>query len=124
MTELVTAALVVTAACFLLLAALGLLRMPDLYTRLGAATKAVALGGGLMFVAVAVHFGDVASDARAIAGLAFLLMTAPVTAHVIARAAFRVGIAFAPGTIRPGNDGDVTGTPSETPRESSWPATD
>ena len=99
MTEYATALLVVIAALFLLLAALGLMRMPDIYTRLGAATKAVALGGGLMFVAVGVRFGDVASDARALAGLAFLLVTAPVTAHVIARAAYHLGFEFAPGTI-------------------------
>ena len=101
MTDLITALAILTAAGFLLLAAVGLLRMPDLYTRLGAATKAVALGGGLMFAAVAVHFADVPSDARALAGIAFLLITAPVTAHVIGRAAFHLGIDFTPGTIVP-----------------------
>jgi multicomponent Na+:H+ antiporter subunit G len=123
-TELLTAALVVTAAGFLLLAALGLLRMPDLYTRLGAATKAVALGGGLMFVAVAVHFGDVASDARAIAGVAFLFVTAPVTAHVIARAAYHLGIGFVPDTIRLEDEGDLAGPRSRTPQAQGEPATD
>ncbi len=98
MTELITAALVFTSALFLLLASLGLLRMPDLYTRLGAATKAVTLGGGLMFAAVAVHFADIASGARAVAGIVFLLVTAPVTAHVIARSAFHLGIDFVPWT--------------------------
>lgn len=98
MIELLTAGLVLTASAFLLLAALGIQRMPDLYSRLGAATKAVALGGGLMFGAVAVHFRDVPSDARAVAGIVFLLVTAPVTAHVIGRAAFHLGIGFAPWT--------------------------
>ena len=98
MTELLTALLVFTSGLFLLLASLGLLRMPDLFTRLGAATKAVTLGGGLMFAAVAVHFGDIASIARAVAGIVFLLVTAPVTAHVIARSAFHLGIPFAPFT--------------------------
>jgi len=97
--EIVTAVLVLTAALFLMVSALGLLRMPDLYTRLGASTKAVTLGGGLMFVAVAVHFADAASVARAFAGLAFLVTTAPLTAHVIARAAIRLAIDFAPVTI-------------------------
>lgn len=114
MTEIATALLVFTSALFLLLASLGLLRMPDLYTRLGAATKAVTLGGGLMFAAVAVHFGDLASDARAVAGIVFLLVTAPVTAHVIGRAAFHLGIEFVPWTsmdvesAMPGSDGGTS----------------
>lgn len=98
MIEVVTSVLILTASAFLVLAALGIHRMPDLYSRLGAATKAVALGGGLMFAAVAVHFGDIASDARAVAGIVFLLITAPVTAHVIARSGFHLGIDFVPWT--------------------------
>ena len=99
MIEAVTIALMLTGAGFLLLAALGAVRMPDVYTRLGAATKAVTFGSGLMFAAAAVHFRDVAVDTRAGAAIVFLLVTTPVAGHVLARAAYRRGIPFAEGTL-------------------------
>ncbi len=99
MSDFFTAFFLVVGALFLLLAALGVLRMPDLFTRLSAQTKAVALGSGSMFMAVLVHFDDVTTDTRAIAGIAFFLVTAPVAAHVIARAAYRLGLPLWEGTV-------------------------
>ena len=101
MTEAGTIILMLTGAVFLLLAALGAVRMPDVYSRLGAATKAVAFGGGLMFGAAALHFREVAVDTRAIAAIAFLLITTPVAGHTLARAAYRLGHPFAAGTVLP-----------------------
>ncbi|MEX0762049.1 MAG: monovalent cation/H(+) antiporter subunit G [Dehalococcoidia bacterium] len=99
MSDFFTAFFLVVGALFLLLAALGVLRMPDLFTRLSAQTKAVALGSGSMFMAVLVHFDDVTTDTRAIAGIAFFLVTAPVAGHVIARAAYRLGLPLWEGTV-------------------------
>ena len=86
------------SATFLLLAGVGIVRMPDLYTRIAASTKAIAFGGGLMFVAVAVQFEDLAAEIRALAGVGFLMATASITAHVVGRAALHVGIPFTSGT--------------------------
>ena len=50
------------------------------------------LGCGLVLLAVAVHFGELGIVSRALAAIAFLLFTAPVGAHMIARAAYRTGV--------------------------------
>ena len=82
---------VVVGAGFGLIAAVGVLRLPDLYTRLHAASKAGAIGAGLIFLAVAVASLDGAIVLRALLGIVFLLLSTPVSAHLLARAAFRSG---------------------------------
>jgi multicomponent Na+:H+ antiporter subunit G len=78
-------------SAFLLLAAVGMLRMPDLFTRMQAATKASTLGIACVLLAVALHFTSIGVTMRALAALAFFLLTAPVTAHLIGRASYFVG---------------------------------
>ena len=92
MTELIAAFLMVTGAIFMTIAALGLIRMPDLLIRMHAATKAGALGAALIVTSVAVVYGEIGVTARALAAILFILLTAPVAAHVIGRAAYFVGI--------------------------------
>ena len=87
----IAAVLVVVGAAFSLIAAIGVLRLPDLYTRLHAASKAGAIGAGLIFLAVAVASFDGAVFLRAMLGIIFLLLSTPVSAHLLARAAFRSG---------------------------------
>lgn len=84
--------LMVLGAAFTCLAALGLVRMPDVYTRMHAGSKAGTLGAGLMLLGMAAELG--AADVYVRAGLAvlFLLFTAPVAAHVVGRAAYRGGV--------------------------------
>ena len=78
-------------AFFSLVAALGLVRLPDLYSRMHAASKAGTMGSGLMLAAVAIIALDGAVIVRAFVGFLFLLLTAPVSAHLLARAAFLAG---------------------------------
>lgn len=87
----VTTLLIAAGAFFMLVAAIGLVRMPDLLMRMHAATKAGTLGAGLLLLAVAVHFGTTGVTIRAVATIFFLLFTAPVAAHVIGRAAYFSG---------------------------------
>lgn len=87
----ITVILMLAGAFFMLVAAVGVLRMPDLLMRMHAATKAGTLGAGLFLVAVAVHFGSTGVTIRAVATIFFLLFTAPVAAHVIGRAAYFSG---------------------------------
>ena len=56
--EAVVAVFMVTGGLFMLMAGLGVLRFPDLYTRISAATKASTLGAGFSLIALAVHFSD------------------------------------------------------------------
>jgi multicomponent Na+:H+ antiporter subunit G len=99
MSDIISAALIVIGGAFMLLAGVGVLRMPDLFMRMQAATKAATLGAGCMLLAVAVHFGELTVVARALLVIAFVLLTAPVAAHMIARAAYSVGTPLWEGTI-------------------------
>jgi multicomponent Na+:H+ antiporter subunit G len=92
--------LAIVGSLFLLLAGLGIIRLPDLFCRASATTKAATLGVGCLLVAVALHFGDMQVTTRVLATLAFLLLTAPVAAHMIARAAYSQGVPLWPGTVR------------------------
>lgn len=83
--------LLLAGAVFSLLAAIGVVRLPDLYTRMHAASKAGAVGGGLILLAVAVLSQDAAVSMRAIIGVIFLLLTTPVSAHLLARASYLSG---------------------------------
>ncbi len=83
--------LLVIGAAFTLLAAIGVVRLPDLYTRMHAASKAGAVGGGLILLAVAVLSQDAAVSMRAIIGVMFVLLTTPVSAHLLARASYLTG---------------------------------
>lgn len=94
MTELVTlisAALLVIGSFFALVASIGLLRLPDVYTRMHAASKAGTMGSCLMLIALAIHATDTGTMSRALAGVAFFLLTAPVSSHLLAKAAYAVG---------------------------------
>lgn len=85
------AALLLFGATFSLIAAIGVLRLPDLYTRLHAASKAGATGAGAIFLAVGVESLDGSVILRAVLGVVFLLLSTPLSAHLLARAAYRGG---------------------------------
>jgi multicomponent Na+:H+ antiporter subunit G len=91
-TDIITALLLLLGTGFAFIAGLGIVRMSDVYIRMHAATKAGTLGSGLVLAAVAVHFGDGGVVVRAILTVLFLLITAPVAAHMIGRAAYRTGV--------------------------------
>lgn len=83
------AVLLVVGALFVLLACIGVLRFPDLLTRMHAASKAGVVGAGMILLAVAMVSFEPAVALRAIIGIVFLLLTTPVTAHLLARASKR-----------------------------------
>jgi len=84
-------AVILVGSLFALVAALGVLRLPDLYTRMHAASKAGTVGSSLMLLALAIVAGEIGVATRALAGIAFLLLTAPIAAHLLARAAYLAG---------------------------------
>lgn len=99
MSEVIGAILLVAGNAFLLLAAIGIVRMPDLFTRMQAGTKASTLGVALVLVSLAVRFDDIQTQSLALAGVAFFFLTAPVAAHMISRAAYFVGVPLWEHTI-------------------------
>ena len=92
--------LLLTGTLFMLLAGFGLLRMPDLFLRMSAATKASTLGAGFILLAAAIHFEDLGTTSRALATIVFIFLTAPVAAHRIGRAAYFDGVPLWTGTRR------------------------
>jgi len=98
MADLFSLMFMIIGAVFMLLAAIGVLRMPDLYLRMSATSKAATLGVICVMLAAALHFNDFAITARIIAIIVFLILTAPVAAHKIARAAYLAGPDLWPGT--------------------------
>ena len=90
--DALVAILLVTGTFIMLLAGIGVLRMPDLLMRMHATTKAGTLGAGLVMLAVATHFLDAGVTARALAIILFIMLTAPVAAHAIGRAGYFVGV--------------------------------
>jgi len=87
--ELLTAVLVLVGAGFALVGSIGLARLPDIFTRLHGPTKATTLGVGAVVVASLLHFNAVqeALSLRELAIPLFLFITAPVSAHLIAKVA-------------------------------------
>lgn len=73
---------------FSLVSAVGVLRMPDVFTRLHASTKAGTLGVSFLMFASVIHFAELGVTVRALLVIVFLFLTAPIAAHVIARAAY------------------------------------
>lgn len=68
---------------------LGLVRLPDVYNRLQAATKCVTFGSAGILFGVFLMKGFTSFGFKALLGIAFIFLTSPVAAHVIARAAHR-----------------------------------
>jgi len=83
--------LLIGGGVFALAGAIGVLRFPDVFTRLHASSKAGVAGSGLGLIAVALAAQDAGLSARAILALVFFLMTTPLAAHLVARAALRSG---------------------------------
>lgn len=92
MVEVLAAILMLLGAFFVFVAALGAVRLPDLFMRMHAATKAGTLGAGLVLFAALMVFGTVAVTTKALLAFVFLLLTAPVAAHVLGRAAYYDGV--------------------------------
>lgn len=91
MRDILIAALLCGGTFFALVAAIGVVRMPDIYMRISAASKASTLGASLVLAAVALYFDSAAVTGKAVAIVAFTMLTAPVAAHMLGRAAYFSG---------------------------------
>jgi multicomponent Na+:H+ antiporter subunit G len=95
---------VVVGAFFLVVGTVGLLRLPDVYNRMHATSKATTLGAASMFLANVAYFGVLGEGLTALVGIVFLYLTAPTGAHIISRSAQKMGIEFAAGARWPGGE--------------------
>lgn len=88
MNEIAIAVLILIGAFFMVVAALGVLRMPDLLIRMHASTKAGTLGASILILSVALAYQETSVTVRCLAIVLFLCLTAPVVAHVVGRVAY------------------------------------
>ncbi|MFN3711074.1 MAG: monovalent cation/H(+) antiporter subunit G [Alishewanella aestuarii] len=98
--ELLAAILLLAGCLFMLVAALGVFRMPDLLTRMHATTKSGVLGAGLIMCAVMLFFGESSVTLKALAVMAFTTLTSPIAAHTIGRAGYFIGVPLWEKTLK------------------------
>ena len=96
--DMLTVVLLAIGGIFCFLAAVGILRMSDVYTRMQAASKAVTFGATSIVLAAAVHSGEADIVARCLLICVLLFVTIPAASHLIARAAYRAREPLAPET--------------------------
>ena len=92
--EILTCFFLLLGGVLSVIAAAGVLRMPDVFIRMHAATKVGTVGVSSISIGVMVHFGTLTVISRGLLVIAFFLLTAPVAAHMIARAAYRSGVSL------------------------------
>jgi multicomponent Na+:H+ antiporter subunit G len=84
----VAGACLVLGAFLMFLTGIGLVRMPDIFTRMHAATKSASLGVALMLLAAALVFQEAMVVTKALVTITFIFLTAPVAASLLGRAAY------------------------------------
>ena len=77
---------------FMLGGTLGLIRLPDLYTRAHAASKCDSVGAGSLLLGLALVGGLHVSDLKVLVLIALILISGPTTAHALARSGYRTGL--------------------------------
>lgn len=92
LTDIITALLLLTGAFFFFTGTLGLLRFPDVYTRLHALTKADNVGLGLMVLGLAIQSDTMAGAGKLLLIWLLVMIAGASTANLIAREALRRGI--------------------------------
>ena len=100
LSDLVAAVFLLIGAFFMCVGAIGIVRMPDLFMRMSATTKAATLGVSFMLLGAAVHFNQFGLSSRVISTILFVFITAPVAAHMIGRAGYARGVELWHGTIK------------------------
>ncbi len=101
MNETIGMVLIGVGVAFNLVGCIGLVRLPDVYNRLQAATKCVTLGTCLVLVGVAIAAGWAATPLaiKALVCAFFIALTVPVGAHALARGAYRSGVKLCEGSV-------------------------
>lgn len=92
MIEIISAVVIIVGVLFVVIGAVGLLRLPDFYIRISAITKAATVGVACIMIGVALFYNEISMAFKAFAVVLFLLITSPIAAHIIGRAAYNSGV--------------------------------
>ncbi|MDW7651259.1 MAG: monovalent cation/H(+) antiporter subunit G [Bacillota bacterium] len=92
---------------FFFIGVIGLLRLPDVYSRMHATTKCDTLGAGLILFALVLYSGFTNASVKLLFMIAFIWLTNPTAAHVIARAAYRNKAQVCEGSYELDKTGEV-----------------
>lgn len=98
----VVSLLVAVGVFFLFVGTFGLIRLPNVYNRMHATTKATTMGSSSIALATWVYHAPAGEGLPALVTIVFLFLTAPTGAHLISRTAQRMGIEFVAGVSWPG----------------------
>jgi multicomponent K+:H+ antiporter subunit G len=106
MIDILLSLLILTGAIFTFIGSLGLARLQDFYTRLHGPTKATTLGVGCLLVASAIYFSvrDEGISLHEVLVTLFLFITAPVSAHLLAKAALHLKLRSLTPTLKEDDD--------------------
>ena len=107
MNEVVGSILILVGLTFDFFGCLGLIRFPDVYTRLQASAKCITLGTCGILLGLICFKGFSATGIKALLCMVFIILTAPVSAHALARAAYRSGVKPWAGTVIDEYDKDM-----------------
>ncbi len=99
MTDITGYILVIIGILFDVFGCIGLIRFPDVYNRLQASTKCVALGTIMLLVGVALIAASGPISAKALICAVFILITAPTAAHAIAKGSYSAGVKLWEGSV-------------------------
>lgn len=97
--DAVTSLLLLASVTFVLLACVGLYRFDDVFSRIHAATKSITLGVILVAAAAALQLRDPGDTVKLTIAAVLQMISAPVTAHIIGRAAYWTGTELSPETV-------------------------
>lgn len=99
MNEVIGFIFIAVGVAFDFFGCLGLVRLPDVYNRLHASIKCVTLGTSSILFGLFFYKGFTPAGFKALLCVLFLMLTAPVSAHVLSRAAHRSGIKLCKGSV-------------------------
>ncbi len=99
MTEWIVAILIIAGSLFILVAALGIVKLHDVYMRMHAITKASSLSIVLLVIAMIIYRPSLDSIVGGILLVLFTIATAPIASHMIARVAHKLGVPLSKGAV-------------------------
>lgn len=97
--EIISSFFILAGVTFIVLSSIGLLRLPDFYIRISVITKAITLGITLILLGIGIYFNDLVISSKVLTIISFMVITSPVSAHIIARAAIKKKVPFWKKTI-------------------------